>query len=610
MDPTDATLVADALAGDSEAFAGLVRRHQGYAYGSAVGMLADFDLARDVVQEAFLCAYRELGKLRQGDRFGPWLGGMGCNTPRRALRELGQLRRLAEELGRSAPPPLTGRDPHESAAQAEQKRIVREALTRLGAKNREAVSLHYVDGLSYADIATYLNVTETTVQGRLQRGRAQLRKELTMVAKAFKYENLGDDFAAEIQRLLEAGSVKQLTEIGAPAVDPLCESLNGSSKSISLTAARALAAIGDARALRPVLRLLYGEGNWRYGSVFEDGTVLAIPGVREELLKIIQPGPWRDRAIAMSALANLADDDEVYQAVREVFLTPGAHPSLVRAAMDALRKIKPEKAVDVLTEGLTHESQLVRAWAARMARDGEHLPAIDACRKAFNDSVGWYDRKCAGQLVLNHGPAGEAALKEIMAGGSPSERATAAMTLTTIGCEEAYDVLKADLLRKDQKVKWAKCVWHTLLRRFGKGIWEWLDISDKQLAEAPALAWLFAKAGRLSGDVGAKMLRDGAPAARAAAIRSLARTQGAKCIPALRQVLREGTGGKAARQAFRAMCKLGEAAEGAAVEMLTSPYWSERKAAVCLLKRWGKFTEDQAAQAAKDPHPAVRSAGR
>jgi len=61
--------VAKTLAGDGEAFARLVRRYQDYAYGTAIGLLSDFDLARDAVQEAFLLAYRDLGKLRDAERF-------------------------------------------------------------------------------------------------------------------------------------------------------------------------------------------------------------------------------------------------------------------------------------------------------------------------------------------------------------------------------------------------------------------------------------------------------------------------------------------------------------------------------------------------------------
>ena len=50
----DAALVRAALAGDRDAFSILVRKHQDYAYGVAISLLSDFDLARDVVQEAFL----------------------------------------------------------------------------------------------------------------------------------------------------------------------------------------------------------------------------------------------------------------------------------------------------------------------------------------------------------------------------------------------------------------------------------------------------------------------------------------------------------------------------------------------------------------------------
>ena len=73
-------LVEEALAGDREAFCALVRAYQDYAYGVAMGILPDFDLARDVVQEAFLAAYRNLPKLRGASRFGGWLRGIVRNA--------------------------------------------------------------------------------------------------------------------------------------------------------------------------------------------------------------------------------------------------------------------------------------------------------------------------------------------------------------------------------------------------------------------------------------------------------------------------------------------------------------------------------------------------
>jgi len=53
---TDADMVADVLAGQRDAFASLVRKYQDHAYGTAIGILSDFELARYVVQEAFLAA--------------------------------------------------------------------------------------------------------------------------------------------------------------------------------------------------------------------------------------------------------------------------------------------------------------------------------------------------------------------------------------------------------------------------------------------------------------------------------------------------------------------------------------------------------------------------
>ena len=257
---SDPALVIEAVAGRKESFAVLVRRYQDYAYGTAVGLLGDSERARDVVQEAFLRAYRDLPKLKDPARFGGWLRGIVRHTAHGALRELTRVRALAEELGPSAErlePPSD-----RQAEEAERRRIVRRALARLNEKNREAVSLYYVDGLSYADIAAFLSVTETAVRGRLHRGRRQLRKELAMVARAFEDENLPQDFPAEIRRLLDelaAGreraehTVRLLADIGSQAVEPLCQAMGDPRDVVREVAARALCRIGDRRALGPIL---------------------------------------------------------------------------------------------------------------------------------------------------------------------------------------------------------------------------------------------------------------------------------------------------------------------------------------------------------------------
>ncbi|MCY3020131.1 MAG: hypothetical protein NTW87_14025 [Planctomycetota bacterium] len=91
-------------------------------------------------------------------------------------------------------------------------------------------------------------------------------------------------------------------------------------------------------------------------------------------------------------------------------------------------------------------------------------------------------------------------------------------------------------------------------------------------------------------------------------MRRLARETGAALLPELRRCLSEGQPRKVAQEAFWQMFRLGQAAMPVVQEMLVSEAWPERKAAVSLLRRWGKLTPRQQARARKDPRLAVRHA--
>ena len=104
------------------------------------------------------------------------------------------------------------------------------------------------------------------------------------------------------------------------------------------------------------------------------------------------------------------------------------------------------------------------------------------------------------------------------------------------------------------------------------------------------------------------LFREGTPSVRAAALRILAQQKGEAFLPELRRCLREGRPAKVASEAFWRFLRLGDAAVPTAEKMLESEHWTERKAAACLLKRWGKLTADQRARGLNDPHIAVRQA--
>lgn len=162
-------LIAAAQRGDIAAFARLVDAHRARLQLVATRMLGDADEAEDLVQEALLRGYLGLTQLRDADRFGAWLVGITLNLARMTLR-----RRVAYEraLVRVASAP----------SQLEEERdeltLVREAVELLPARERDAVVLHYVDGLACGEIAAVLGSSPGAVRVRLHRARARLREEL------------------------------------------------------------------------------------------------------------------------------------------------------------------------------------------------------------------------------------------------------------------------------------------------------------------------------------------------------------------------------------------------------------------------------------------------
>ena len=619
---TDADMVADVLAGQRDVFASLVRKYQAHAYGTAIGILSDFELARDVVQEAFLAAYRDLRKLREPDRFAGWLHGIVRNRARSALRELRRVQELAEEIGRRAEPSDPMPAPERSAEEAEHREIVMEALGSLGEKNREAVSLYYVDGLSYADIAGFLDVTEATVQGRLQRGREELRKELKMVKDTFDREKLPEDFSAEVQRLLAAAAekgkrrddaMKRLAEIGAPAVDPLCEALDDPRIAIARAAARALCKIADPASLGPILDRLFTKAfckrSWQ-SAILRSGAVFAIPGMRDVLLRIVQEGKRVELWVAIRALGHLRGDREAIETVRDVLRDVESHSEVSRGnALQTLCALAPESAVEYITETLRGRSRKLHRLALWLAVSGGHLPPLDACIEELSANVGWLGRALAGDLVLRHGEEGKRELVRILRTEHGTPRYTAAMALAHTGSPEALAALKEGLLGGHGGRKWLKVVSGPLVKHYGRDLAEWIDAGPDQVVNVPSVVWAMARdPATEAGPMMEGLFRVGSPSARQGALRILAREKGAAFIPELRRCLREGRPRKVAQEAFWQMHKLRDDALPAALEMFESEHWTERKAAASLLRRWGKLTEEQRLAAANDPHVAVRHA--
>lgn len=179
----DAALIGRYLAGDVKAFELLVARHARLAGAVATSVMGDYDLARDVVQEAFVKVLEGLGALSDRGSFKGWLRNVVRTTALDHLRRKKVVGRAAEALpghdddgGPALPAP--GVTPDDLLEQDELRARVRDEVALLPESQREVVLLKYLDGRSYEEIAELTGLTVNTIESRLFRARTTLRRRL------------------------------------------------------------------------------------------------------------------------------------------------------------------------------------------------------------------------------------------------------------------------------------------------------------------------------------------------------------------------------------------------------------------------------------------------
>lgn len=174
----DRTLVAAACAGDEEAFALLVKRHQGGVRRLAARILLDEEEARDIAQLAFIRAWENLPRYDPSWSFSTWLYRIASNLAIDALRARGSRDRTHQThlrlVGDEEPPKAP-----ELLQEKEVERIFRELAEFLPPAQRQAFLLREVEGLATSEVAAILGCSETTVRNHVFSARATLRRELS-----------------------------------------------------------------------------------------------------------------------------------------------------------------------------------------------------------------------------------------------------------------------------------------------------------------------------------------------------------------------------------------------------------------------------------------------
>ncbi len=172
----DNTLIYHAQTGDEEAFADLMREHYAFVYGIVIRIVKNSHDAEEVVQDAFLNAYRGLAQLEDATKFKSWLGEIAQNCARNWLRKQRNDTVSIDEVSENL---LQTQDlPDERLTQLEQRELIRRIIETLPQKDREIAHAYYLEGASYDELTSTHGLSYNAIAFRLSRAKQQLTKRL------------------------------------------------------------------------------------------------------------------------------------------------------------------------------------------------------------------------------------------------------------------------------------------------------------------------------------------------------------------------------------------------------------------------------------------------
>jgi RNA polymerase sigma-70 factor (ECF subfamily) len=171
-DTEDKALVARCLAGEREAFEGLVDRYQGVMYNVALRTVGNRDDAMDVTQTAFIKAYEKLDSFNPEYKFFSWLYRIVVNESLNLIAR----RKPQDDVDPTLPDP--GPAPDSEYADGRMRDRVQWAIDTLPLDYRRVIVLRHYGNLSYRDMSDALDLPEKTVKSRLFTARRMLRDVL------------------------------------------------------------------------------------------------------------------------------------------------------------------------------------------------------------------------------------------------------------------------------------------------------------------------------------------------------------------------------------------------------------------------------------------------
>ena len=174
-------LISLARRGDQAAFEQLLDHYQKPVYHQALRLVGNPEDAADVTQEVFLKVWKHLPSFRGESSFSTWLYRLTDNAALDLIRREKKRRgdsSLDDEEGALTLPADPAPTPHQAIEQKELHQAVAEGLAQLSEEHRQVLVMREINGLSYEQIGSILDLSPGTVKSRLARARISLAKFL------------------------------------------------------------------------------------------------------------------------------------------------------------------------------------------------------------------------------------------------------------------------------------------------------------------------------------------------------------------------------------------------------------------------------------------------
>lgn len=187
---TDAEMIEAVKNGDATAYRGLVEKYQGRVYNVVYGIVRNREDARELTQEIFVKAYRNLGSFREDARFYTWVYRIAMNlaidfTRRRKRSPVSGLEEdiASRDADGSISEVHNSENPRKALERKQLYRQIMDALETLPEQQKQVILLRELEGLSYREIAEVLDIAEGTVMSRLFYARKKLQAILADAKK-------------------------------------------------------------------------------------------------------------------------------------------------------------------------------------------------------------------------------------------------------------------------------------------------------------------------------------------------------------------------------------------------------------------------------------------